>query len=573
MQWKARYEEWLQQLPINDPLRVQLSEVQRDKRQLEDCFYKYLEFGTGGMRGIIGPGTNRMNLYTVRKLAAGLASYIEIQGEDAKKRGVVISYDSRKFSREFAEEVAKTIGFRNVKSYVFDSLHPTPLLSFAVRHLGAFAGIMITASHNPPEYNGLKVYGEDGAQLTPNAADVIVSYMDQVDNEINIESRSLEELEAKELLVWIGDEVDKAYLNQLKEIQLSSVEEKSNLSIIFTGLHGTGTPIAKKAFDALCYQNVIYVEEQAVPDPQFTTAPTPNPEETEAFNLAIQYGYRNGAELLLATDPDADRLGIAVKKKDGKYQLLTGNQIGAILIQYILERRQKSGKLPGNGVILKTIVTTELAKAIAEKYGIETVDTLTGFKFIAENIEAINTTNERQFLFGYEESYGFLVSDFVRDKDAIQAAVLVAEAATYYRQQRRSLLDILNSLFNQHGYHKEVTRSIKLEGKDGAEKISRIMDEFRQNTPSALGSLKIRRSEDYQSGDMFDFFTSEICSLTLPKSNVLKYILEDESWICIRPSGTEPKIKFYIGVKAETIKGTEEKLTRLEEDLLNRVTI
>lgn len=573
MQWRERHEEWLQQLPENDHLRVQLSDIQQDGHQLEDCFYKDLEFGTGGMRGIIGPGTNRMNLYTVRKLAAGLASYIKTQGENAMKRGTAISYDSRHLSREFAEEVAKVLGYEGIKSYVFDSLHPTPLLSFAVRHIGAFAGIMITASHNPPEYNGLKVYGEDGAQLPPNAADVIVSYMEQVDSEIQIETSSLEELEALGLLSWIGDEIDQAYLNQLKEIQLRPEENKSNLSIVFTGLHGTGTPIAQMAFDTLGYPNVDYVEEQTVPDPQFTTAPSPNPEEKEAFKLAVQYGKKNGADLLLATDPDADRLGVAVKKHDGEYQLLTGNQIGAILIQYILEQRKQLGTLPSNGVILKTIVTTELAKSIAERYGIETVDTLTGFKYIAENIESYNKTKQKQFMFGYEESYGFLVSDFVRDKDAIQAAVLVAEAAAYHRQQQHSLLDILNSLFNQYGYHKEVTKSIKLEGKDGAEKIRRIMDEFRQDTPSVLGALKVRRLEDYQSGYIQDLFDRKKGSLTLPKSKVLKYILEDESWVCIRPSGTEPKIKFYIGVKADTKEGSEIKLARLEEDLLNRATM
>ncbi|RSK33692.1 phospho-sugar mutase [Bhargavaea beijingensis] len=573
MHWRERYKEWLQQLPENDNLRVQLSDIQQDGHHLEDCFYKDLEFGTGGMRGIIGPGTNRMNIYTVRKLAAGLADYIKIQGNDAMNRGVAISYDSRHLSREFAEEVAKVLGYQGIKSYLFDSLHPTPLLSFAVRHIGAFAGIMITASHNPPEYNGLKVYGEDGAQLPPSAAEVIVSYMEQAGSELQIGTRPLEELEVNNLLEWIGEEVDQAYLDRLKEIQLRFEVNKSNLSIVFTGLHGTGTAIAEKAFNALGYPNIIYVEEQAVPDPQFTTVTSPNPEEKEAFNLAVKYGKKYSADLLLATDPDADRLGVAVKKQNEEYQLLTGNQIGAILIHYILEQRKLAGTLPENGVILKTIVTTDLARSIAERYGIETKDTLTGFKFIAENIQSYNTTNEKKFLFGYEESYGFLVSDFVRDKDAIQAAVLVAEAAAYYRQQQQSLLEILGNLFDQYGYHKEITKSIKLEGKDGAEKINQIMDEFRQNTPKTLGLLKVKRFEDYRSGEAKNLLTREHSTLSLPTSDVLKYILEDGSWVCIRPSGTEPKIKFYIGVKDESKESTEEKVTHLEKDILNRAII
>lgn len=573
MQWKERYKEWLQQLPDYDLLRGQLSDIQQDERLLEDCFYKDLEFGTGGMRGIIGPGTNRMNVYTVRKLAAGLASYINAQGEEAKKRGVAISYDSRYFSREFAEEVAKALGNQGVKSYIFDSLHPTPLLSFAVRYLRAFAGVMITASHNPPEYNGLKVYGEDGAQLTPKAANVIMNYMKLAGSELQIITRSLKELENEGLMQWIGDGVDQAYLDQLKEVQLRPEENKRDLSIVFTGLHGTGTPIAQKAFDVLDYPNVIYVEEQAVPDPQFTTAPSPNPEEVAAFSLAFEYGKRNGADLLLATDPDADRLGVVVKNQDREYQLLTGNQIGAILIQYILEQKRQMGKLPGNGVILKTIVTTELARSIAESYGMETVDTLTGFKFIAENIESYYTTNTKKFLFGYEESYGFLMSDFVRDKDAIQTAVLVAEAAAYYGNQQRTLLDILENLFIEYGYHLEVTRSVKLEGKAGLNKIASIMEDFRQNVPSTLGAIKVKRTEDYRSGKAQDLFSGDTSLLTLPTSNVLKYILEDGSWVCIRPSGTEPKLKFYIGVKANTKEGTEKKLINLEKDLLNRANI
>lgn len=568
MQWRERYEEWLQQLPANDLLREQLSDIQQDERQLEDCFYKNLEFGTGGMRGILGPGTNRMNVYTVRKAAHGLGSFIESRGAEAKERGVAIAYDSRHHSKEFAMEVAKTLGAFGIRSFVYESLRPTPLLSFAVRHLSAVAGVMITASHNPPEYNGLKMYGEDGAQLPPEAADVIERYMDKAESELLIETVSEER--QNNLLTWIGNDVDQAYLEQLKMIQLNPEVAQSELSIVFTGLHGTGTLMAKKALDTLGYRNVTYVEEQSIPDPEFTTAPSPNPEEPEAFRLAIETGKRVKADILLATDPDADRLGIAVGNQEGDYILLTGNQIGAILIRYILDQKQQKDKLPENGVIMKTIVTTEMARAIASQYGIDTIDTLTGFKFIAEKIKEFEETNNKTFLFGYEESYGFLAGDFVRDKDAIQAAVLLAEAASHYKNEGLSLYEVLTEIFITVGYHKETTRSLKLEGKDGTEQIRSILGSFRAEPPKTINGVNVLIIEDYQTGKKIEVGTGQQTMLEFPNSNVIKYILEDGSWICIRPSGTEPKIKFYFGVKAEDSAIAAERLSALEESIMKR---
>ncbi|WP_213422774.1 phospho-sugar mutase [Bhargavaea massiliensis] len=571
MLWREKYEQWLQQLPANDPLREQLSDIQQDERKLEDSFYKNLEFGTGGMRGILGPGTNRMNIYTVRKAAYGLGAFIESQGEGAKQCGVAIAYDSRHQSQEFALEVAKTLGAFGIRSFVYESLRPTPLLSFAVRHLSAVAGVMITASHNPPEYNGLKMYGDDGAQLPPEAADLIVGYMDQAESEITIETISEEGL--NKLLTWIGNDVDQAYLEKLKMIQLNPEAAQSELSIVFTGLHGTGTLMAKKAFDTLGYRNVTYVEEQSIPDPEFTTAPSPNPEEPEAFRLAIETGKKVNADILLATDPDADRLGIAVRNQEGEYILLTGNQIGAILIEYILDQKQQKNMLPENGVIMKTIVTTEMARAIASRYGIDTIDTLTGFKFIAEKIQEFEKTNNKTFLFGYEESYGFLAGDFVRDKDAIQAAVLLAEAASHYTNEGLSLYEVLIEIFNTVGYHKETTRSLKLEGKDGAEQIRSILGSFRAEPPKTINGVNVLTIEDYQTGKKIDVRTSQQTMLVLPNSNVIKYILEDGSWICIRPSGTEPKIKFYYGVKAEDSAIAAERISALVETILERAAV
>ncbi|MDW0116287.1 phospho-sugar mutase [Sporosarcina thermotolerans] len=571
MQWKRRRDQWLKQLPESDSLKIELYSNLSNAKLMEDCFYKELEFGTGGMRGLMGPGTNRLNIYTVRKAAYGLSMFIKDQGEQAMSRGIVIAYDSRYMSREFALEIAKTIGHQGIQVYLYEDLRPTPLLSFAVRHLRTFAGVMITASHNPPQYNGLKVYGEDGAQLPPEDADIVVDYVKQAESEFLIEVADHEQLVEEGLLTYIGDEVDQSYINALQTIQLNTTADKGDLSIVFTALHGTGTIPAQQAFSAFGFTDVVFVEEQCIPDPNFTTVKSPNPEEAAAFELAIQYGKKNHSDLLLATDPDADRLGVAVKDGKGEYILLSGNQIGAIMINYLLEQRLNAGTLPRNGVVMKTIVTTELARAIAEKYMLETLDTLTGFKFIAEKIKEFGESKEHTFLFGFEESYGFLVSDFVRDKDAIQAAVLIAEAAAFYKSQGKSLLKIITKLYEEFGYYIEETRSVTFEGKEGTEQIDRIMGSFRESFPLILGGIRVEMIEDYKIGIATELPSGMKSQIELPEADVLKYKLEDGSWVCIRPSGTEPKCKFYFAAKGKTEEEAKERLADLEDAILQGV--
>lgn len=573
MQWKMKLDHWLQQLPEEDPLKIELESNQSNEKLMEDCFYKELEFGTGGMRGIMGPGTNCLNIYTVRKAAYGLSQYIKDQGQEAMARGIAISYDTRHLSKEFALEVAKTVGAEGIQVYLFDKYRPTPLLSFAVRHLNTYAGVMITASHNPPEYNGLKMYGEDGAQLPPDAADVIIDYMNQVRSELLIEVAEVKQLEKDRLLTYIGKDVDEAYIHELESLKPSDSEDDKDLSIVFTALHGTATETVHAAFSAFGFTNVKHVLEQSEADPNFTTVELPNPEEADAFRLAIQYGKENDAELLLATDPDADRLGVAVKDEKGEYVLLTGNQIGAIMIQYLLHQKLVEGTLPVNGVVMKTIVTTELARAITENYGLETMDTLTGFKFIAEKTQEFEQTKEYTFLFGFEESYGFLIGDFVRDKDAIQAAVFITEAAAFYKSQFQSLFEVLNDLYEEYGYYIEETHSMTLEGKDGAEQIERIMESFRSHPPLHIGGIQITVIENYMTSVATELPLGIKSSIELPKADVLKFKLEDDSWICIRPSGTEPKIKFYFGVKGETSEIAGNKLKKLKKLLLQGVQV
>lgn len=570
MAWKTTLEQWLQQLPPTDDMRQQLTTMQLDERQVEDCFYKEIEFGTGGMRGIIGPGTNRINRYTVRKIAWGLAQYILEEGPEAIARGVVIAYDSRHQSKEFALEVAKTIGGEGIQVYLFDALRPTPVLSFAIRYLHAFAGVMITASHNPPEYNGLKVYGQDGAQLPPAAADVILQYRNRLEAALLTEVAEETDLLAQERLVYIGANVDRAYNDALQSIQYEPQAKKS-VKIVFTALHGTGAVPMQHAFQQYGYEHITYVQEQQHPDPDFSTVPSPNPEEPAAFKLAMQYGQEQNADLLLATDPDADRLGVAVKDPTGEYVVLTGNQIGALLLHYILEQKQQRGSLPANGVMLKTIVTSELGRAIASSFNVETIDTLTGFKFIAEHIHSFEQTKERTFLFGYEESYGYLIGSFARDKDAIQAAMIVAEMAEHYQTQGQTIFEGLLHLFDRYGYYQEATTSIKLEGKDGAEQMVQLMDNFRSHPPTTIAGVAVTTIEDYATSEAVDVLTGNQTSIHLPTSNVLKYKLADDSWVCIRPSGTEPKCKFYFGVHAESLQASQAKLTALKTAIMEHV--
>lgn len=443
MSWKEIADKWLNNESLDGDLKEQLYKLKEDEKSLEELFYKNLEFGTGGMRGEIGPGTNRMNIYTVRKASEGLAQYLLSQGEESAKRGVVISYDSRHMSPEFALEVAKTVGKHGIKSYLFSELRPTPELSFAVRHLGAAAGVMVTASHNPPEYNGYKVYGDDGGQLPPKQADALTNFVNSVEDELSIEVTGKEELLANGLLQYIGEDIDQIYLGNVAKIQLNKeIVEKvgEELKIVFTPLHGTANKLVQEGLKQFGFKNVTVVKEQEQPDPNFSTVKSPNPEEHAAFELAIKYGKEIDADILLGTDPDSDRLGVAVKNAEGEYQVLTGNQTGAIMLHYLLSQKAEKGLLPENGIVLKTIVTSEIGRAIAESFGIPTFDTLTGFKFIGEKIKEYEKTGKHTFLFGYEESYGYLIGDFVRDKDAVQATIFAAEVAAFYKAQEKACM-------------------------------------------------------------------------------------------------------------------------------------
>ncbi|PFP16979.1 phosphoglucomutase [Priestia megaterium] len=574
MNWKTQLDKWLTFNALDVEVKEELLIMKEDDKQAEDAFYKNLEFGTGGMRGELGPGTNRLNVYMVRKATEGLACYIEESGEEAKRKGVVVAYDSRHKSPEFALEVAKVLGHHGIKTYVFDELRPTPELSYAVRYLNAFAGIVITASHNPPEYNGYKVYGEDGGQLPPAAADKIISHMNRVENELSISVKEEQELLAEGLLTYIGAEVDVAYTEALKTIQLNRklVEEAGKeLKIVFTPLHGSGNKPVREGLKAFGFTNVKVVKEQELPDPDFSTVQSPNPEEHAAFELAIQYGKEIDADLLMATDPDADRLGVVVKDSSGEYVVLTGNQLGALMLHYLLIQKKEQGVLPENGAVVKTIVTSEIGRAIASSFGLKTFDTLTGFKFIGEKINEFEQSGDYQFQFGYEESYGYLIGDFVRDKDAVQSAVFAAEVAAYYKTQGKSLYDGLLDIFSKYGYYKESLRSITLKGKDGAEQIKKLVDAFRVNPVRELGGIAVTCIEDYQSGERVHVKEGKVESMPFPVSNVLKYHFEDGTWFTIRPSGTEPKAKFYFGVKKESLSQSEQHLRKIEQLVMERV--
>ena len=575
MNWKEQYERWATYENLEEELKLILQDKKDDEKWLEDSFYKNLEFGTGGMRGEMGPGTNRMNVYTIRKAAEGLAKYIEANGEEAKARGVVIAYDCRHKSPEFAMEAAKTLGFHGIQTYIFDELRPTPELSFAVRYLHAYSGIVITASHNPPEYNGFKVYGNDGCQLPPAAADRVIEKVNEVENELTIEVVREEDLKAKGLLHIIGENIDKAYIEQVKTISLNpQLFEENNVKVVFTPLHGTANKPVRAGLEALGFKNVTIVKEQELPDPNFSTVKSPNPEEHAAFELAIKEGMKVDADLLIGTDPDADRLGIAVKNSAGEYEILTGNQTGGILLHYLLSEKKAKGILPSNGVVLKTIVTSEFGRSIAEDYGLDTIDTLTGFKFIGEKIKEYEESGQYEFQFGYEESYGYLIGDFARDKDAVQAAILAVEVAAYYKKQGKTLYDALLDLYAKYGFYREGLKSLTLKGKEGAEQIQEILTTFRKNPPAEMGHLQVVQIEDYLTSEkksVANEKSGKAEKIDLPKSNVLKYILKDGSWFCLRPSGTEPKVKFYFGVRSNSFDNSIAKLDEISTDLMNKI--
>ena len=566
MSWQDIALKWEKFEGLEDYLKTQLENF--SEKEKEEAFYAPLEFGTAGMRGIVGPGINRMNIYTVRQATEGLARLIETYGEEAKKRGVAIAHDSRHFSPEFALESAKVLVKHGIKAYVFEDLRPTPELSYAVRHLHTFAGIMITASHNPAAYNGYKVYGEDGGQMPPKDADALTEFVRQVENPLAVDVVTKEELEQSALFEWIGEAVDAAYLEEIKSVSVNPalLSNTKDLSVVYTPLHGTGLMLTKRALDQAGFTGLHVVSEQATPDGDFTTVKSPNPEEAGAFEYAIRLGEETKADVLLATDPDADRMGAAVRQPDGTYQVITGNQIAAILLDYLLFAHQKAGTLPANAAAVKSIVSSELPTVIAEHYGAKMVNVLTGFKFIAEQIKNYEETNAHTFMFGFEESYGYLVQPFVRDKDAIQAVLLLTEVAAHFKSEGKTLYDGLQALYEKYGYFLEKTISVTVQGLEGPAKIKALLDGLRKEVPSNFGGIKVALAQDFSVNQQVDAqgVTSEI---GLPTSNVLKYILEDGSWIAVRPSGTEPKIKFYMGVKAATQEEAEEKLAKFQKDL------
>jgi phosphoglucomutase len=559
--WKTEYQKWLDYKDLDANLKDEL--LSSSEKDLEDMFYTTLSFGTGGMRGILGPGINRLNIYTIRRANNGLGQYL-INTYESKDlfRGVVIAHDNRYMSKEFARESAKVLGAYGIKSYLFTDLRPTPELSFAVRHLNALAGIVVTASHNPPNYNGYKIYDEYGCQYTPRYADVIVDYVNKTGDIFEIKTLSLKELEKNKLIEYIDEEIDKAYLDLVKTITINKDLPKP-LKIVFTPLHGTSGYLGKRLMEEEGY--IVYpVEEQMVNDPNFPTVKLPNPEEKSAFEYAIKLGHKKAADLLIATDPDADRLGIAVWHKED-YILLNGNQTGALLIYYILNEKQKKGILPDKGVVFNTIVTSDLGAKIARSFGMDVISTLTGFKFIGEQARYLEQ-EDREFIFGYEESYGYVINDGVRDKDSLQAILMVSEAANYYlTQESKTLYDKLLEIYEEYGYYLEGLKNIHLLGKEGQEQISRIMDYFRNNPPQRINSRPIVKIEDFLLSERYA--KGKIETIDLDKSNVLKYYLDDESWFVLRPSGTEPKLKIYAGVIGDTLANSHELVDSLLEEV------
>ena len=567
MTYQENYQKWVDFADLPDYLRQDLENM--DEKTKEDAFYTNLEFGTAGMRGLIGAGTNRINIYVVRQATEGLARLIESKGGNEKERGVAIAYDSRHFSPEFAFESAAVLAKHGIKSYVFESLRPTPELSFAVRHLNCFAGIMITASHNPAPFNGYKVYGEDGGQMPPHDADALTTYIRAIENPFAVEVADVEAEKASGLIEVIGEAVDVEYLKEVKDVNINPalIEEfGKDMKIVYTPLHGTGEMLARRALAQAGFDSVQVVEAQATPDPDFSTVKSPNPENQAAFALAEELGRQVGADVLVATDPDADRVGVEVLQKDGSYLNLSGNQIGAIMAKYILEAHKNAGTLPENAALCKSIVSTDLVTKIAESYGATMFNVLTGFKFIAEKIQEFEEKHNHTYMMGFEESFGYLIKPFVRDKDAIQAVLVVAELAAYYRSRGLTLADGIEEIYKEYGYYAEKTISVTLSGVDGAEQIKAIMAKFRDNGPKEFNATAISITEDFkaQTATAAD---GTVTALTTPPSDVLKYTLADGSWIAVRPSGTEPKIKFYIAVVGESNEESQAKIANIEAEI------
>lgn len=565
MDAKKRYEEWLENPYFDEATKSELKSIANDEKEIEERFYRDLEFGTGGLRGIIGAGTNRMNIYTVRKATQGLSNFI--LKEKAEKKGVAIAFDSRNMSPEFAEEAALCLAANGIKAYIFPSLRPTPMLSFALRELGCTAGIVVTASHNPPEYNGYKVYWEDGAQITYPKDEQIIGEVNAVTDYASVKTMSREAAEKAGLYQVIGPEIDDKYIEALKSLAIHPEiirEEAQNLKIVYTPLHGTGNIPVRRILKELGFEKVYVVKEQELPDGNFPTVSYPNPEDKNAFRLALELAKEVDADIVLATDPDADRLGVYAKDaKTGEYMSFTGNMSGMLILEYILSQRKALGTLPENGAVVTTIVSGKMSKEITKEYGMTLIETLTGFKYIGEQIKFFEQTGSHEYVFGYEESYGCLVGTHARDKDAVVAVMALCEVAAYCRHQGITLCDQMETLFKKYGYYKEGLCTVTLKGQEGVKKIQSMMEQIRTNVPDTVGGLKVLRFRDYRENIIRDCATGEETATGLPRSNVLYFELENDAWCCIRPSGTEPKIKFYIGVKGSDDADAQEKLDTL----------
>ena len=573
MDYREIYEQWLANPYFDEATKEELKGISEDENEIKERFYMDLEFGTAGLRGIIGAGTNRMNIYVVRRATQGLANYIA--KVDKKAQGVAIAYDSRHMSPEFAEEAALCLAANGIKAYIFESLRPTPELSFAVRHLGCVAGINVTASHNPPEYNGYKVYWEDGAQITPPHDSGIMGEVKSISDWNTVKTMDKAEAEKADLFQVIGKEVDDAYTAELKKqvIHMDAIEkEGKNLKIVYTPLHGTGNIPARRILKELGFENVYVVKEQELPDGDFPTVSYPNPEAAEAFELGLKLAKEVDADLVLATDPDADRLGVRVKDKNGEYHDLTGNMSGCLLANYELSQRKAvNGSLPEDGALIKTIVTTNLADAIAKGYGVNLIEVLTGFKFIGQQILGFENSGKGSYLFGFEESYGCLIGTYARDKDAIVATMALCEAAAYYKTQGKTLWDAMIEMYEQFGYYKDAIQSVTMKGIEGLQKIQEIMNSLRQNPPAEFAGHKVTAVRDYKADTITDVTTGAVKPTGLPNSNVLYYELTDDAWVCVRPSGTEPKVKFYYGVKGTSLADADEKSDIMGKAVLDMV--
>ena len=570
MDYQKRYREWLENDYFDADTKAELTAIKENDNEIKERFYKDLEFGTAGLRGVIGAGTNRMNIYTVRKATQGLANYILKNG--AESRGVAIAYDSRRMSPEFADESALCLAANGIKAYVFESLRPTPELSFAVRKLNCIAGINITASHNPPEYNGYKVYWEDGAQITPPHDTGIMAEVEAVTDYATVKTMSLEAAKEAGLYEVIGEAVDDAYMEELKKqvIHQDAIDQMNkDLKIVYSPLHGTGNIPVRRILKELGFENVYVVKEQELPDGNFPTVSYPNPEAKEAFELGLKLAKDVDADLVLATDPDADRLGVYVKDtKSGEYKVLTGNMSGCLLADYEISQTKAVKGLPKDGCLIKSIVTSNMAKAIAESYGVKLIDVLTGFKFIGQQILEFEKTGIGTYLFGFEESYGCLIGTYARDKDAIVATMALCEAAAYYKTLGKTLWDAMIDMYEKYGYYKDDIQSITLKGIEGLAKIQEILETLRKNPPAEIAGYKVLKARDYKADTIQDMQTGEVSSTGLPTSNVLYYDLSDDAWLCVRPSGTEPKVKFYYGIKGTSLSDADEKSAAMGKEVL-----